>query len=356
MLEVESDCISVDEFVDKLCESELVSFLDGYERITNGENSSRTFIDLPLEDPATMLDVGSARCTTLASLTLIWFTIGIYVLMASGHDFASALEALMEIVTTIGYGDFTPRTDVGKIIVSILVLSSRLIIARAIVVEFAMRVFIQNQALVIADMESEKKCWKERKPREHTSKLTNVLVINITIFALFLVVGTFYYGLFEKCSCSYGLTYIEGCAQDHCELTGGEIKTLPQAFYMSVATLTTVGFGDFTPTSFYGRCFGSVWMLLGVASTVNLVGTIAAFLQNEGATRKNEQKMEEFFERMDIDGSNSLDKVEFLIMQLQIRGYATVKQIDLIMRQFTTMDRSKDNTIDFEELQAYYLK
>ena len=41
---------------------------------------------------------------------------------------------------------------------------------------------------------------------------------------------------------------------------------------MSVVTLTTVGFGDVTPSTATGTALGLVWMLLGVSAMGNFAG------------------------------------------------------------------------------------
>ncbi|CAJ1462206.1 unnamed protein product, partial [Effrenium voratum] len=54
----------------------------------------------------------------------------------------------------------------------------------------------------------------------------------------------------------------------------GEGKTPWEAFYMSVQTLTTVGFGDLYPVTAGGRAFATVWMLLGVTAAANTIVTM----------------------------------------------------------------------------------
>merc|ERR1719491_2262742 len=102
----------------------------------------------------------------------------------------------------------------------------------------------------------------------------------------------FFYGGFERCSCSYGTTRAnnyENCTEvangtarngavypyTNCQDDQGQTKTYLDAFYMSIITMTTVGFGDFYPASEFGRWLAIFWMFLGVLSTGNLVTAIA---------------------------------------------------------------------------------
>ena len=51
--------------------------------------------------------------------------------------------------------------------------------------------------------------------------------------------------------------------------------TLVQALYFSVVTLTTVGYGDLTPTSDFSRIFTIIYIFIGI-------GVLVAFLSSLG--------------------------------------------------------------------------
>merc|ERR1719456_1019327 len=51
----------------------------------------------------------------------------------------------------------------------------------------------------------------------------------------------------------------------------GEGKTTFQALYMSVITLSSVGFGWFTPLTEEGMIFGAYFMIFGCAALVNVI-------------------------------------------------------------------------------------
>lgn len=52
--------------------------------------------------------------------------------------------------------------------------------------------------------------------------------------------------------------------------------TYAQSFYYSVATLTTVGYGDFTPTTDLNRVITALYMLIGVTITLGAFGYIGS--------------------------------------------------------------------------------
>lgn len=49
-----------------------------------------------------------------------------------------------------------------------------------------------------------------------------------------------------------------------------------QAFYFAVVTITTVGYGDFTPTTDASRLFTAIYILVGVSIGVVTLGVIGA--------------------------------------------------------------------------------
>merc|ERR1719161_1754212 len=66
----------------------------------------------------------------------------------------------------------------------------------------------------------------------------------------------------------------------------GEGKTWGQGLYMSIITLTTVGFGAFTAETEAGKVFGAFWMLIGVAS---LGAVVASFTELMVELKENEK-------------------------------------------------------------------
>lgn len=64
--------------------------------------------------------------------------------------------------------------------------------------------------------------------------------------------------------------------------------TLAQSFYFSMATLTTVGYGDLHPTYDDSRLFAAFYILFGVGSTLASITVIATDRINVTAARIRE--------------------------------------------------------------------
>lgn len=61
-----------------------------------------------------------------------------------------------------------------------------------------------------------------------------------------------------------------------------------QSFYFSVVTITTVGYGDFTPTNDISRLFTAIYILVGVS-----IGLVTLSLIGSEIIRKREQRYSE---------------------------------------------------------------
>merc|ERR1712032_709383 len=172
----------------------------------------------------------------------------------------------------------------------------------------------------------------------------------------FIAVGTVFFGYFEACICPED----ENCDPDppdpaKCEDSGGVTKSYVDAFYMSVVTITTIGYGDIVPLTTHGRLFGILWMLLGVGSTLNLVGSVTDLLQETFESSVRIENCKEVFAKMDLNRDGNLDRHEFLRLQLIMLGLAQEEELDAIDTQFDLIDTSGNGYIDKDEFNSYYL-
>ncbi|HEY6583533.1 MAG TPA: potassium channel family protein [Gaiellaceae bacterium] len=71
---------------------------------------------------------------------------------------------------------------------------------------------------------------------------------------------------------------------------GKEYPTVGRALWWSVQTVTTVGYGDVTPTQPWGRFVATVLMILAFAFLSLLTGTVASLLVSQ---RRDEPGLEE---------------------------------------------------------------
>jgi hypothetical protein len=181
---------------------------------------------------------------------------------------------LTQVITTIGYGDVVPTTNAGKAFISFYALGVILYLGSLInlLIEG-----IQNKVEHLGDPDKKNHelgrqayvtprdpsmyekfrvtCGDMMEAILSTCGVWRGAITSFIPFAILVGMGTVFYAIYEHCTCSYGIDLIAGCVDhsfEECALTGGDVKTWTESFYMCVITLTTIGFGDFTPMSHLG--------------------------------------------------------------------------------------------------------
>merc|ERR1712060_291981 len=122
--------------------------------------------------------------------------------------------------------------------------------------------------------------------------------------------------------------------------TKGATKSVYEAFYFSVITLTTVGFGDFTPESRVGRWVGIVWMMFGVGTTANWIGALSSFLFERDKSNKQDfiPSADDLFEDLDADHDGYLSRAEHHVYLLRHQGVLTDSMLKHLNEHFDTLD------------------
>lgn len=291
-----------------------------------------------------------AKMTWLAFLALSLFLLGIGSCMYSDMDFTTAAYVMAQVITTIGYGDITPKTNLSKLCVSAYCLAS-LVIMAYVLNEFVDALMAWQEKHVVKAADTGGKCGCLR------DIYFLKMVRGCVIFLAFLSFGTVFYTLQENCTCGYGSTKgrVIGCDPTNyntCVATGGSTKTFIDSFYMSVITLTSVGFGDFHPDSWRGRAVGFFWMIFGVVVTGNWVSSMTAFLfeRNHAQLVKHEVNSDELLMYLDTNDDGKLERCEHHLYWMVMQGVLsqkTTKELDI---QFNT--RSDDGMITFQQLLA----
>jgi len=280
--------------------------------------------------------------------------------------FSTALYVMVQIITTIGYGDVTPKTWEGQVFMAVFVLIGIFIIAG--IVTATVNFLIQAQAdalcgkMTTVSSSARVAAGKEREEdaAERLLQQADVprqeLIQSILRFCFFLLTWTVFFSSYESCSCSYGVTKVEGCKVGaECAATGGVTKTFGEALYMGVITMSTVGFGDYAPVTDFGRLCGSFWMLLGVVSTGKLVTDISIWMsaQNKAKATNMDRKM---FDLIDVDRSGDLNETEFLAWVLLREGVIGPKELSEMKGAFQAIDKDKSGSLSYSEIVEHFDK
>jgi hypothetical protein len=154
-----------------------------------------------------------------------------------------------------------------------------------------------------------------------------------------IIFGTVFFG--GTCHCGYGKNHIEGCKASRCSETGGTSRTYVDAFYMSCITLTTVGFGDFTPISAVGHFVGIFYMVIGVSIMGNFVQETSKLRTVLNA--REPRPLGELLKLADTDGDGMIRKGEFLRLMLLQNQLVDQASVDYIDELFDRMDAESKN-------------
>lgn len=135
--------------------------------------------------------------------------------------------------------------------------------------------------------------------------------------------------------------------------------TYANTFHFSLATMSTVGYGDWAPYTASGRAFGSFFILCGVTLLANFAGIVVGyFLQREELLNSQEflnnslVTAEQILD-FDMDGDGEISKYEYLVKSLLQCKFVREDKIDLIMAKFYDIDTDKSGQISLEDFQQY---
>ncbi|CAK0844429.1 unnamed protein product [Prorocentrum cordatum] len=242
-----------------------------------------------MKDGGDAIDDGGQRSTLMSPLVNAMMGYSMLCILAyavfchvEDVDQITAIYIIVQIVTTIGYGDITPKLPQTRIFVMCFVIVTLVVLAYVLNL-VVQKVTEREETFLMELVESTGNIAEAQSSlrEQRVSKERRRLFTASMLFFCALLFGTLFYAASEPCSCSYGMTTIKGCSSvdyDTCIATDGEQKTLVNAMYFSVITLTTVGFGDFTPQTHLGRWVGIFWMIFGVTATANWIGAMSSFL------------------------------------------------------------------------------
>lgn len=176
---------------------------------------------------------------------------------------------MSQVITTVGYGDVTPAKIRGQVFVGLYVIGAMFIIA--------MVISDLTNHLVSMAKEYKHKLASEKADQaaaaggaaeltlQRSKTVKNLVAVEkpsaqplLTALAVFAVIDLCWVAFFA--------------------LNEKEGKTVFQAVYMSVITLSTVGFGYFTPVTEPGMVFGAFFMLIGSAALVNVISNFTELM------------------------------------------------------------------------------
>jgi len=255
-----------------------------------------------------------------------------------------AVYLLSQILTTVGYGDITPAYARGQVWIALNVLLALLLYGSVILeVTELIGKRLEARGQPEGDVDAEEplnspnavhalRCW-EVKPDAPSME---PLMKSGLAFVFLASLGVCFYHFMP-----------------------GEEKTWLQAVYMSVITLSTVGFGWFSAATEAGKVFGAFWMLFGVMALAALIGSFVEWMMaikkmerfNEAKEKLNFYRWVKLFSHPDPKlGDQGMEMYDFMKFGLLMKGLATEEELQRIEERFAALSPNADGKVSYDQV------
>lgn len=223
---------------------------------------------------------------------------------------------MTQVITTVGYGDITPAKPRGQVFVGFYVLGALTVIAM-LISELTNHIVNMVEAYKQRRHAANNPDGKDNRVKDLISLIKPEkpsIVPLLTSLCIFAVLDIWWIAFFS--------TY------------PGEGKTVFQALYMSVITLSSVGLGFFTPVTEAGMIFGAFWMLMGTTALVSVIGNFTELMVKFNEyERFKEESVEEAVALLNtvVSESDEVTELQFLkfaLLQIDSVSKESLAHID----------------------------
>ncbi|GMH20362.1 hypothetical protein Nepgr_022203 [Nepenthes gracilis] len=274
-------------------------------------------------------------------LLIVYLSLGVLIYWLNRHEFSAiethpvvdALYFCIVTMCTIGYGDITPNSIATKLF-SILFVLVGFGFIDILLSGMVCYVLDLQETYLLKTVEAGKERDNARsiiidvKKGRMRIRMKVTLALGVVILCIGIGVGVMHF--VEQ------LGWLD-------------------SFYLSVMSVTTVGYGDRAFKTMSGRIFASIWLL------VSTLAVARAFLYlAEARVDKRHRTLEKWvlgqdmtvaqFLAADIDNNGFVSKSEYVIYKLKEMGKVSEKDILLICRKFEELDTSKCGKITLADL------
>ncbi|CAN7056707.1 unnamed protein product, partial [Brassica oleracea var. botrytis] len=275
------------------------------------------------------------------ALLVVYLSLGVFIywlnrdhyVVNQTHPVVDGLYFCIVTMCTIGYGDITPNSVVTKLFSIMFVL-----------VGFGfIDVLLSGMVSYVLDLQESymlDSAKRREEPDKRRSYIIDVkkgrmrirlkvgLALGVVVFCIALGVGIMHF--IEK------IDWLD-------------------SFYLSVMSVTTVGYGDRAFMTLPGRLFAAVWLLVSTLA----VARAFFYLAEARVDKRNRERakrvlcetmsVSQFF-AADIDNNGCVSKAEYVIYKLKEMEKITDKDITPISKQFDKLDRFSNGKFTLVDL------
>merc|ERR1740130_1402402 len=141
------------------------------------------------------------------------------------------------------------------------------------------------------------------------------------------------------------------CKNDHMMYN----KNLLTTVYMTSVSMTSVGYGDYSPQTEGARLFAAFWLLFGALLNANAWGSLTSWLLQCYQDMLDKNTKAKVFDaksimQIDKDQGGEVDEMEFVTHMLLKTNKVDQMTLADIRRQFEELDASGDGIITKEDI------
>mmetsp|Transcript_15392 Transcript_15392/g.33873 ORF Transcript_15392/g.33873 Transcript_15392/m.33873 type:complete len:503 (-) Transcript_15392:70-1578(-) len=243
---------------------------------------------------------------------------------------------MAQIMTTVGYGDIIPGTPTGEAVVTVYVFVAIALIAQLVSevvkilsVHLSGYYVMEDELIIVGKVNS----LSPMSVRREYNVPNRRLLLSFGIYVFFVASGVLFWHSYP-----------------------GEGKTLTQAVYMGVITLSTVGFGAYTADTQMGQAFAAFWMLFGTMALGNLVAVfcewcLAHRLKGRARWSQRRADLNEVFDQLNLnEKEDRVDELGFMKFALLYANLCTLEDIDHIKNCYEKLQLDDKGTVSIEEI------
>eukprot|EP00736_Rhodelphis_marinus_P011353 Rmarinus@m.10785 len=266
---------------------------------------------------------------------LLYFGVGIsFYTNVEDWTIVDALYFSVVTLTTVGYGDLVPTSDKSKLFTIVFSFIGIGIIAAGLG-------FVVGEILVRHSNVDHAKAEREKakKPPENQRKQRIQFMLRHVILPIVSIIVMILAGAL--------LFYYE------------EDTTMMDAVYASAISLTTIGYGDYSPQNEAGRIVSTAWLLVGVVvvgwSLSGISDSLIIMRQESIRTRILDHRVSMRDLRAMDDGDGRVTESEFILFMLQSMQLVEEDDVRKIRRRFVELDADGSGYLSSADLKLLEL-
>ncbi|KAE8691141.1 Two pore potassium channel a [Hibiscus syriacus] len=262
--------------------------------------------------------------------TLCFYAIGNQIRGDKTNGILDAVYFCVVTMTTVGYGDLVPNSNLAKLLACAFVFTGMALIG-LVLSKAADYLAEKQEILLIKALNMYKKAGEFEVLKEIETKRVKYKFYTTLILLLVLILT--------------GIVFLHKV----------ENLDLIDAFYCVCSTITTLGYGDKSFSTEGGRIFAVFWILAGTICLAQF------FLYTAEVNTENRQRAlvkwvltrkttHVDLEAADIDGDGVVGAAEFVLFKLKEMGKICQNDISLILEEFEDLDVDQSGTLSVSDI------